>query len=102
MTLKLFDLTGRIALVTGSSQGIGLGIARGLAQAGARVVLNGRDRGRLDAARLTLAEQDLLVDVMAFDVTSKSAVDAAVDSIERDIGPIRILINNAGIQRRGP
>jgi gluconate 5-dehydrogenase len=96
-----FRLDGRLALVTGSSGGIGLALARGLGQAGARVVLNGRDTTKLEAARARLASEGLAVHAAAFDVGDVAAVEAAVESIERDIGPIDILLNNAGITRRG-
>ncbi|MEZ5666275.1 MAG: SDR family oxidoreductase [Alphaproteobacteria bacterium] len=102
MSLQLFDLTGRRALVTGSSQGIGLSLAEGLAAAGAEVVLNGRDPAKLAAAAEALRARDLAVETAAFDVTDPAAVAAAVDGIERDHGPIDILVNNAGIQRRTP
>ena len=100
--LDSFRLDGRIALVTGSSAGIGLALARGLAQAGARVVLNGRDAPRLSQARDTLRGEGLAVEAQAFDVADRTAVDAAVHAIERELGPIVILVNNAGIQRRAP
>jgi gluconate 5-dehydrogenase len=98
----LFDLTGRLALVTGSSQGIGLALARGLAEAGAKVVLNGRDQAKLDAAAGKLREAGLEILTAAFDVTDQPAVTAQVEAIEKDVGPIDILVNNAGIQRRAP
>ena len=97
-----FRLDGRLALVTGSSAGIGLALARGLAQAGAAVVLNGRDEERLQAATEALLAQGLEVQGRAFDVTDAAAVDDAVARIESGIGPIDILVNNAGIQRRAP
>ncbi len=98
-----FRLDGRLALVTGSSAGIGLALARGLGQAGARLVLNGRDAARLQAAAARLRSEGLPVaDALAFDVTQRAAVDAAVDDIESRIGPIHILVNNAGLQRRAP
>ncbi len=100
--LDSFRLDGRLAMVTGSSAGIGLAIARGLAQAGARVVLNGRDPQRLAQARDALHGEGLAVEAQAFDVADRAAVDAAVDAIERGLGPIEILVNNAGIQRRAP
>jgi gluconate 5-dehydrogenase len=96
-----FRLDGRVALVTGSSTGIGLALARGLAQAGATVVLNGRDEARLQAACAALQSEGLVVHGRAFDVCDASAVQAAVDGIERDIGPIHVLVNNAGMTRRG-
>lgn len=95
-----FRLDGRLALVTGSSAGIGLALARGLAQAGATVVLNGRDAGRLAQAHAALAADGLAVHAQAFDVCDAPAVAAAVATIEADIGAIDILVNNAGIQRR--
>ena len=98
----LFDLSGRVALVTGSSQGIGLALARGLAQAGAHVVLNGRDAAKLDAAAALLKSEGHKASVVAFDVTDRAAVTAGVERIETRMGPIDILVNNAGIQRRGP
>ena len=97
-----FRLDGRLALVTGSSAGIGLALARGLGQAGAAVVLNGRDPSRLEAAAQALRAQGLAVHERAFDVTDAAAVDDAVARIESGIGPIDILVNNAGIQRRAP
>ena len=98
MSLRLFDLTGKRALITGSSQGIGLALAQGLAQAGAQVVLNGRDAGRLAAAAAGLPGAAML----AFDATDHKAVRAAVDGFEAAIGPIDILVNNAGMQHRAP
>jgi gluconate 5-dehydrogenase len=102
MATKLFDLTGRLALVTGSSKGIGYAIAEGLAEAGAEVVLNARNGKELEAARARLAGAGYKVHARSFDVTDAAAVGRAVDEIERDVGPIAILFNNAGIQRRGP
>jgi len=100
--LHLFDLSGKIALVTGSTAGIGYGIARGLAGAGARVILNGRRPDKLAEARASLQRDGLQVLEAAFDVTDRPSVVAAVERIEREAGPIAILVNNAGIQRRGP
>jgi gluconate 5-dehydrogenase len=100
--LKLFDLTGRIALVTGSSKGIGFAIAGGLASAGAIVVLNGRDAAALSAAREKLEAQGHIVHVARFDVTDAAAVAAGVAEVEECVGPIDILFNNAGMQHRAP
>ncbi len=100
MTRNIFDLKGRRALVTGSSQGIGLAIAEGLAQAGASIVLNGRDEAKLKSAQVALKSKGHDVHAMGFDVTDEAAVAAAVQKIERDIGPIGILFNNAGMQFR--
>lgn len=100
--LKMFDLSGKRALVTGSSTGIGFALARGLAAAGATVVLNGRNEARLAEAVEHLRAEGLSVDAMSFDVTSPSAVSAAIETVERERGPIDILVNNAGMQRRAP
>ncbi|MCX5495260.1 glucose 1-dehydrogenase [Kaistia dalseonensis] len=102
MTSKLFDLTGRVALVTGSSRGIGHAIARALAEAGATVVLNSRDRLALDTAQASLADTGAPIFQSRFDVTDPDAVADAVATIEAEIGPIDILVNNAGLQRRMP
>ena len=96
-----FDLSGRRALVTGGGSGLGFAIARGLCDAGARVVLNGRARARLDAAAEALARDGLEVEVAPFDVTQSDAVGAAIAALERD-GPIDILVNNAAMNRRAP
>lgn len=95
---SLFDLTGKRALITGSSQGIGFALARGLAAAGAQVVLNGRDAGRL----ATAATQIPGAATLTFDATDHAAVRAAVDGFEAATGPIDILVNNAGMQHRTP
>jgi gluconate 5-dehydrogenase len=96
---KLFDLTGRLALITGSSRGIGRAIAEGYLAAGARVVINGRDKDAVAAAVKALGSNAIAA---PFDVTGKAAVEAAVDKIEKDIGPIDILVNNAGMTKRMP
>jgi gluconate 5-dehydrogenase len=97
-----FRLDGRVALVTGSSAGIGLALARGLGQAGATVVINGRSAATCEAAAASLRSEGLQVRTQVFDVTESAQVVKAVDAIEKDVGPIDILINNAGIQRRAP
>jgi gluconate 5-dehydrogenase len=97
-----FRLDGRVALVTGSSAGIGLALARGLGQAGATVVLNGRSAASCEAAAATLRSEGLQVRTQVFDVTESAQVVKAVEAIETTVGPIDILINNAGIQRRAP
>ena len=102
MSIKLFDLTGKTALVTGSGQGIGYALAQGLGRAGARIVLNGRDVAKLALAAETLSAEGLSVSVSAFDVTDPEAVAAAVNALEANVGAIDVLVNNAGIQRRAP
>ena len=102
MNSALFDLKGRRALVTGSSQGIGLVLARGLAGAGATVVLNGRDAEKLARSVAALKAEGLSAHGCAFDVTDAAAIDRGMAAAERDVGPIDILVNNAGVQRRAP
>ncbi|MGQ9648258.1 MAG: SDR family oxidoreductase [Thermodesulfobacteriota bacterium] len=102
MTKMFFDLRGKIALITGSSQGIGFGIAQGLGQAGATIVLNGRNEEKLKRAVSTLSEEGLKVFGYPFDVSDSKQIDQKISIIEREVGPIHILVNNAGIQRRGP
>jgi gluconate 5-dehydrogenase len=100
MDQTLFNLEGRTALITGSSQGIGLGLALGLARFGARVVLNGRNAHKIEVALGELAKAGFKGETAVFDVTDAEAVRAGVDRIESDLGAIDILINNAGMQFR--
>lgn len=98
----LFDLDGKRALVTGSSQGIGLAIASGLADYGAKVVLNGRSEEKLQSARELLDAKSLEADIAAFDVTDPQAAAEGIERLEDRLGAIDILVNNAGIQFRSP
>ncbi len=100
--MKLFDLTGKTALITGSSMGIGLALARGLGQAGARLVLNARNGDRLKASAQALRDGGAIVDTLPFDVTDTKTARAAIDAYEAQTGPIHILVNNAGMQHRRP
>jgi len=95
-----FDLTGRVALITGGVRGLGFAIARGLASAGATVVVNARNAQSLDAAIARLAAEGFAAEPARFDVTDDDAVRASVAEIAARIAPIDILVNNAGIQRR--
>jgi gluconate 5-dehydrogenase len=99
---NLFNLAGKRALITGSSRGIGFGIAAALAGAGAHVILNARDQVALGAAAARLADEGARVNALAFDVTSEESVEDAVAHAETEIGPIDILVNNAGMQHRAP
>lgn len=101
MSLEIFNLKGKRALVTGSSQGIGNALAEGLGRAGASLILNGRDKAKLEAARKHCMSLGFDVEVAAFDVTSEAEVVSAVAALEKS-GPIDILINNAGMQFRTP
>ncbi|MEU9917972.1 SDR family oxidoreductase [Streptomyces sp. NPDC051001] len=100
MSHPLFDISGRTALVTGSSRGIGLALARGLAEAGCTVVLNGRDGERLTRAAAELPGDR--VHTAVFDVTDGSSVAAGIADVEERVGPLDILVNNAGMQLRAP
>ncbi len=101
MVVSLFSLEGRTALVTGSSRGIGYALAGGLLEAGARVVIHGRDVATAESAAARLGElTGGEVRVATFDVTDPEAVDAGVAGIEEVWGTPDILVNNAGIQRR--
>jgi len=102
MLNTVFDLTGRIALVTGGGQGLGFTIARGLGHAGATLALNDINAEVLDRAVAQLAAEGLRVHGYIFDVTKAEQIEAQVARIEEEVGPIHILLNNAGIQRRVP
>jgi len=102
MMNTLFDLHGKVALITGSSHGLGFAIARGLRQAGAILVLNGRNEKRLQNAISVLSDEGLNVSGHAFDVTNEQQIQEKIPVIEQEIGPIQILVNSAGVQKRGP
>jgi len=99
---ELFDLTGRVALVTGGTHGIGLAIGLLLGKAGAKICVNDRSQDKLDACRKAFAAENLDVYTLVFDVTSESEVDKGISQIEKEIGPVDILVNNAGIIKRIP
>lgn len=100
---NVFDVNSKIALVTGSSRGIGLALSAGLAEAGAVVVLNGRDAESLEATRAQLAERTgATVHAYAFDVTDSVAVARAARTMENEVGPVEIVVNNTGVQHRAP
>lgn len=102
MSISLFDLSGKTALVTGSSRGLGRAFAEGLAGAGARVILNGVDPVRLENAATDMRASNHNVLTSAFDVTDEPAVVAAFEQFDRDGIQVDILVNNAGIQFRKP
>ncbi|QOR67231.1 SDR family oxidoreductase [Cytobacillus suaedae] len=97
--MELFSVKDKVVLITGSTRGLGLSFAKGFAQAGAKVIINGRDPIQVQQVVQSLEEPTF---GYAFDVCDKTAVAEAVDKIEREVGPIDVLVNNAGIQRRGP
>ncbi len=101
--MDLFDLTGKVALVTGATHGLGMAMATGLGKAGATLVINGHSsQDKLDAAIATYESNGLRAHGYLFDVTDEQAVDAAADRIEGEVGPVDILVNNAGIIKRVP
>jgi len=101
MSLELFDLTGRIALVTGSSRGLGYAIAEGLGTAGARIILNGLDENRLANAVEKMTGHGIETCGYAFNVSDPVQVKDKIDAVHNEVGPIDILVNNAGVQIRG-
>ncbi|ABC35839.1 SDR family NAD(P)-dependent oxidoreductase [Burkholderia thailandensis] len=101
-TLDKFRLDGRRALITGSGRGIGLTLARGLAEAGAAIVINDRDEERVAALAKRFRDDGFAADYAVFDVSEHALVRSAIDDFEARNGAIDILVNNAGIQRRAP
>lgn len=103
MSIKLFDLTGKIALVTGATHGLGMAMAKGIGNAGAKIVVNGSSsQQKLDDALLEYKKEGIEAYGSLFDVTDENAVKAALSKIEAEVGPIDILVNNAGIIKRTP
>jgi gluconate 5-dehydrogenase len=97
---NIFSIEGKIALVTGSTGGLGYAFARGLAQHGATVILNGRNSKKLQARLQELEKEGFLAYGYVFDVSQAEEVNAAIQKIEKDVGPVDILVNNAGITVR--
>ncbi len=102
MSLSLFDLKGKTALITGGAQGLGKAIAIGLGHAGATLIINGRSQARLQEAQKSYKKEGLDVHIYAFDVTKEDEAIVALDKMEIEVGPIDILINNAAIIKRTP
>ena len=102
MGLDLFDLTGKVSLVTGGTHGLGMAIAKGLASAGAKIVVNDISQEKLDNAYKEYKKDGFDVSMYLFDVTDDSLVSVYIDKIEKEVGPIDILVNNAGIIKRIP
>ncbi|WP_342074944.1 SDR family NAD(P)-dependent oxidoreductase [Yoonia sp. SS1-5] len=98
---KLFDIAERRFLITGSGSGIGLGLAQGIGAAGGKIVLNGRDVHKLEVAENKLRKSGIHVETAAFDVSDPDTIESNIKKIEAEIGPIDVLINNAGTNRRG-
>ena len=100
--MKIFDLTGKVALITGSSQGIGFALAEGLAEAGAKIILNGRDEKKLIAAKEKLQQKYESISYLSFDVTDYGSVEREIAQYYGQNAGIDILVNNAGMQHRAP
>ena len=102
MSTKLFDLSGKTALVTGGTHGLGMAIATGLANAGATIVINDIFTDKLEAAKKEYAANSIAVHTYELNVTDEKAVEETLPRIEKEVGPIDILVNNAGIIKRIP
>lgn len=100
--MNMFDLTGKVALITGGTHGIGMAIAKALASAGARICVNDIFEDKLAACKKTYAEDGIDVFTLVFDVTKEEDVERGIGIIESTVGPIDILVNNAGIIKRVP
>ncbi|MDD7887833.1 gluconate 5-dehydrogenase [Flavivirga sp. 57AJ16] len=102
MSINLFDLTGKIALVTGGVHGLGMAMAKGLGNAGATIIVNNNSNDALNEAVKEYRSCGLNAYGYVFDVTDDRAVEDAIAKIETEVGPIDILVNNAGIIKRIP
>lgn len=102
MSINIFDLTGKNALVTGGTHGLGMAIATGLANAGATLIINDVISEKLETAKKEYAESGITVHTYVLDVTDEEAVDQTIPLMEKEVGPIDILVNNAGIIKRIP
>jgi len=102
MINQLFDLTGKVALITGGTHGIGMAIGKVLGQAGAKICVNDLSQDKLDACKEEYAKVGIDVYTLVFNVTDEEQVDKAISQIEADLGGVDILINNAGIIKRIP
>jgi gluconate 5-dehydrogenase len=102
MANTLFDLTGKVALVTGATHGLGMSMAMGLASQGARIVVNDINVERLNLAKETYAKAGVAISIYLFDVTNEKQVIEGLAQIEKEVGAVDILINNAGIIKRVP
>ncbi len=102
MSLELFNLTGKTALVTGGTHGLGMAIAMGLAKAGAKIVINDVSKEKLEQAVKDYAAKGITAHTYLFDVTNEMDVIAGIAKIEKEVAPIDILVNNAGIIKRVP
>ncbi|WP_181307026.1 gluconate 5-dehydrogenase [Rufibacter sp. XAAS-G3-1] len=102
MTQQLFDLTGKVALVTGATHGLGMAMATALAKAGATLVVNGNTPAKMEKALQQYRANGIDAKGYLFDVTDEEAAKANIQRIEEEVGPIQILVNNAGMIQRTP
>ncbi len=102
MLNELFDLKGKVALITGGTHGIGMAIAKTLGAAGAKICVNDISDEKLAECKEEYAKVGIDVYTLNFDVTSEAAVDTGISQIEKEVGPVDILVNNAGIIKRIP
>jgi len=102
MSTKLFDLSGKTAMITGGTHGLGMAIATGLAEAGAKIIINDVFADKLEAAKVEYAKKGIQIHTYVLDVTNEEEVDLCIPQIEKEVGPIDILVNNAGIIKRIP
>ncbi|MBN2697995.1 MAG: gluconate 5-dehydrogenase [Bacteroidales bacterium] len=102
MSIKLFDLTGKRALVTGGTHGLGMAIATGLAEAGAEIIINDMFPEKLESAKKEYHSRGIKAHTFILDVTDENAVEKMIPQMESEVGPIDILVNNAGIIKRIP
>ncbi|MDR1860248.1 MAG: gluconate 5-dehydrogenase [Bacteroidales bacterium] len=102
MLNELFDLTGKVALITGGTHGIGMAIGKTLGKAGAKICVNDISDEKLAAAKKDYADDGIDAYILKFDVTSEADVDCGISQIEQEVGVVDILVNNAGIIKRIP
>ena len=103
MSTSLFDLTGKVALITGATHGLGMAMAKGIGQAGAMVIINGNSsQKKIDKAVAAFKAEGIQAFGYSFDVTNEEEVQNAIERIENEVSPIDILVNNAGIIKRTP
>lgn len=102
MIKELFDLTGKVALITGGTHGIGMAIAKVLGKAGAKICVNDISQDKLDACKAEYSAEGIDVFTLVFDVTNEADVDRGISIIEKEVGSVDILVNNAGIIKRIP
>ena len=103
MSTSLFDLTGKVALITGATHGLGMAMAKGIGQAGAMVIINGNSsQEKIDNAVAAFKAEGIQAFGYRFDVTDEEEVQNAIKRIENEVSPIDILVNNAGIIKRTP